>query len=195
MHSWKKSLRSTTLAALLAFSSTTVALAAPNVTLNVHDGEVRDVLTAISALSDASIVTDESVKGKITIALDNVPFNTAIKLITSAKGLAYRMVDGVILVSTQENLNKFNGSVNVFKLNYAKAEDVKNAFGATPPTRTAARQMAQVLAHSRKISRTSRTKEEQVLWRKIVEAQTKADVKAAEQKAKNEANVPAKPKK
>lgn len=74
-------------------------------------------------------------------------------------------------------------------------EDIKNAFGATPPTRTAARQMAQVLAHSRKIARTSRTKEEQVLWRKIVEAQTKADVKAAEQKAKNEANVPAKPKK
>ena len=74
-------------------------------------------------------------------------------------------------------------------------EDIKNAFGATPPTRTAARQMAQVLAHSRKIARTSRTKEEQVLWRKIVEAQTKADSKATEQKAKNEANVPAKSKK
>lgn len=127
MHFWKKQLRRTALAALLAFSSTTAALAAPNVTLNVHDGEVRDVLTAISALSDASIVTDESVKGKITIALDNVPFDTAIKLITSAKGLAYRMVDGVILVSTQENLNKFNGNVNVFKLNYARAEDVKTA--------------------------------------------------------------------
>ena len=56
MHSWKKSLRSTTLAALLAFSSTTVALAASNVTLNVHDGEVRDVLTAISALSDLSLI-------------------------------------------------------------------------------------------------------------------------------------------
>ena len=75
------------------------------------------------------------------------------------------------------------------------SESVKNALGSTPPTRTAARQMAQVLAHSRKIARTSRTKEEQVLWRKIVEAQTKADVKAAEQKAKNEANVPAKSKK
>lgn len=75
------------------------------------------------------------------------------------------------------------------------SESIKNALGSTPPTRTAARQMAQVLAHSRKIARTSRTKEEQVLWRKIVEAQTKADVKAAEQKAKNEANVPAKPKK
>ena len=71
------------------------------------------------------------------------------------------------------------------------SESVKNALGSTPPTRTAARQMAQVLAHSRKIARTSRTKEEQVLWRKIVEAQTKA----TEQKAKNEANVPAKSKK
>lgn len=75
------------------------------------------------------------------------------------------------------------------------SESIKNAFGATPPTRTAARQMAQVLAHSRKIARTSRTKEEQVLWRKVVEAQTKADVKAAEQKSKDEANVPAKSKK
>ena len=74
-------------------------------------------------------------------------------------------------------------------------DDVKNALGATVPSRSLARQMAQVLAHSRKIARTSRTKEEQVLWRKVVEAQTKADVKAAEQKSKDEANVPAKSKK
>ena len=127
MHFGKKSLRRTALAALLTLSSTATAFAAPNITMNVHDGEVRDVLTAISSLSDASIVTDESVKGRITISLDNVPFDTAIKLITSAKGLAYRMVDGVILVSSQENLNKFNGSVAIFKLNYAKAEDVKTA--------------------------------------------------------------------
>lgn len=71
------------------------------------------------------------------------------------------------------------------------SESVKNALGSTPPTRTAARQMAQVLAHSRKIARTSRTKEEQVLWRKIVEAQTKA----SEQKTKDETNLSSKPKK
>lgn len=128
MSSIKKHCIKNALAALLIFGSSTAAFAAPaNVTLNVHDGEVRDVLTAISNLSDASIVTDESVRGKITIALDNVPFDTAIKLITSAKGLAYRVVDGVILVSNQDTLNKFNGNVNVIRLNYAKAEDVKNA--------------------------------------------------------------------
>ena len=35
--------------------------------------------------------------------------------------------------------------------------------------------MAQVLAHINKVSRMSRTKEEQVMWRKIVEAQSKAE--------------------
>lgn len=66
-------------------------------------------------------------KVKITIALDNVPFNTAIKLITSAKGLAYRMVDGVILLPPRKIWTSSTRCQYVFKLNYAKAEDVKNA--------------------------------------------------------------------
>ena len=64
-------------------------------------------------------------------------------------------------------------------------EDVKHALGSTVPSRTLARQMAQVLAHIRKIARTSRTKEEQVVWRKIIEAQQKAETKKAEQEHKN----------
>ena len=64
-------------------------------------------------------------------------------------------------------------------------EDVKHALGSTVPSRTLARQMAQVLAHIRKIARTSRTKEEQVVWRKIIEAQQKAETKKAEQEHKD----------
>ena len=85
-------------------------------------------------------------------------------------------------------------------------EDVKHALGSTVPSRTLARQMAQVLAHIRKIARTSRTKEEQVVWRKIIEAQNKADsskntttTKKAEQEHKdgvktNTTSVPVKSK-
>lgn len=127
MFSWKMHLQKIALTTLVVLGSNTALVAAQNVTLNVHNGDVRDVLTAVSSISNASIVTDDSVKGNISIVLDDVPFDTAIKLITSAKGLAYRFVDGVVLVSTQENLNKFNGSVNVYKLNYAKAEDIKTA--------------------------------------------------------------------
>lgn len=54
-------------------------------------------------------------------------------------------------------------------------EDVKSALGATVPSRSLARAMAQVLAFSRKIARISRTREEQIMWRKVLDAQKKSD--------------------
>ena len=99
--------------------------AAENVTMSIKDGDIRDVLTALSNLGDQSIVTDETVKGKISISFDNVPFDTALDLVTRTKGLAYRNVHGVIVVSSQEQISKYYGDVAVFKLNYSKAEDAK----------------------------------------------------------------------
>jgi len=105
--------------------SLTPVFAADNVTMSIKDGEIRDVLTALSNLGDQSIVTDETVKGKISITFDNVPFDTALDLVTRTKGLAYRNVHGVIVVSSQEQISKYYGDVAVFKINYAKADDVK----------------------------------------------------------------------
>ena len=99
--------------------------AAENVAMSIKDGDIRDVLTALSNLGGQSIVTDETVKGKISISFDNVPFDTALDLVTRTKGLAYRNVHGVIVVSSQEQISKFYGDVAVFKINYAKADDVK----------------------------------------------------------------------
>ena len=110
---------------ILALYPLATVFAAENVTMSIKDGEIRDVLTALSNLGDQSIVTDETVKGKISISFDNVPFDTALDLVTRTKGLAYRNVHGVIVVSSQEQISKYYGDVAVFKLNYAKADDVK----------------------------------------------------------------------
>lgn len=110
---------------VFSFCSLTPAFAADNVTMSIKDGEIRDVLTALSNLGEQSIVTDETVKGKISISFDNVPFDTALDLVTRTKGLAYRNVHGVIVVSSQEQISKYYGDVAVFKLNFAKAEDAK----------------------------------------------------------------------
>ena len=113
-------------AAIIAFTPMTAAFAADNnVSLNIKNGEIRDVLTALSTLGGQSIVTDDSVKGQISISFDNVPFDTALDLVTRTKGLAYRNIHGVIVVSAIEQINKFYGDVAVYKLNYAKADDVK----------------------------------------------------------------------
>jgi len=119
--------RAAAIAAALILSVYPLAtvFAAENVTMSIKDGDIKDVLTALSNLGDQSIVTDETVKGKISISFDNVPFDTALDLVTRTKGLAYRNVHGVIVVSSQEQITKYYGDVAVFKLNYAKADDVK----------------------------------------------------------------------
>ena len=100
---------------------------ANGITLNVRDGLVRDVLASIAALSGKSIVADSSVQGTVTLNLKDVPFDTALRIITAAKGLSYRLTGDVILVGSAAGMEKFNDTASIIKLNYAKAEELKTA--------------------------------------------------------------------
>ena len=117
-------LRALVLAFLLLLGSFSTCMAAENVSLTIQKGDIRDVLAALSAISGQSIVTDDSVKGTISIDLENVPFATALDLVTRSKGLAYKTISNVIVVSSYENINKFFGNVGVYKLQYAKASEI-----------------------------------------------------------------------
>lgn len=100
---------------------------ANGITLNVRDGQVRDVLASVAALSGKSIVADSSVQGTVTLNLKDVPFGTALRIITAAKGLSYRLTGDVILVGSAAGMEKFNDTASIIKLNYAKAEELKTA--------------------------------------------------------------------
>ena len=113
------------LTALLAAASPLVY--ANSITLNVRDGQVRDVLASVAALSGKSIVADSSVQGTLTLNLKDVPFDTALRIITAAKGLSYRLTGDVILVGSAAGMEKFNDTASIIKLNYAKAEELKTA--------------------------------------------------------------------
>ena len=113
------------LTALLAAVSPLVY--ANGITLNVRDGQVRDVLASVAALSGKSIVADSSVQGTVTLNLKDVPFDTALRIITAAKGLSYRLTGDVILVGSAAGMEKFNDTASIIKLNYAKAEELKTA--------------------------------------------------------------------
>lgn len=111
----------------LLFNSVVAAVPAKLVNMTVTDAQVRDVLTALSAVGRISIVADDSVTGKITIELKNIPFETALDLVTKTKGLTYQIVNNVIVVSSPEKMSKGFGTVQVIKLKYAKAEDLKKS--------------------------------------------------------------------
>lgn len=100
-----------------------------SVNMNVTNGEVRDVLSALAAVGGVSIVTDDSVTGKITIQLNDIPFDTALDIVTKTKGLHYQKLDNVIIVGSPDQINRGFGQINIFKLQYAKAADVVNLLG------------------------------------------------------------------
>lgn len=114
-------------------SWSTVQAAASLVNMTVTDAQVRDVLTALASVGQVSIVADDSVTGKITIQLRQVPFETALALVTKTKGLTYQRVGEVIVVAAADKMTKSFGTVQIIRLNYAAAEDVKKSLALIIP--------------------------------------------------------------
>ncbi len=123
-----KTLRAAVLAACLALACPVYASPGP-VSLTIYNGSVGSVLDAVSGISGRSIVTDGDIKGTISIDIHDVSFETAMDTICRAKGLAYRDVDGIIVVSGGGGSTK-SGDVEIYKLNYAKAEEVQKTLSA-----------------------------------------------------------------
>lgn len=119
----KKTLRAVLFAVCLAVSSQVLAAPGP-VSLTIYNGSVQDVLDALSSISGRSIVTDGDIKGTLNIDVRDVDFDTAMRIICQSKGLAYREIDGVVVVTAGGNGAK-SSDVEIYKLNYQKAEDMQ----------------------------------------------------------------------
>jgi type IV pilus assembly protein PilQ len=67
--------------------------------LNFQDIEVRSVLQLIADFTDLNLVASDTVSGRITLRLKNVPWDQALELILRTKGLDKRQVGNVLLVA------------------------------------------------------------------------------------------------
>lgn len=67
--------------------------------LNFQDIEVRSVLQLIADFTDLNLVASDTVAGRITLRLKNVPWDQALELILKTKGLDQRQVGNVLLVA------------------------------------------------------------------------------------------------
>ena len=67
--------------------------------LNFQDIEVRSVLQLIAEFTDLNLVASDTVSGRITLLLKNVPWDQALELILKTKGLDKRQVGNVLLVA------------------------------------------------------------------------------------------------
>ncbi|MES2918032.1 MAG: type IV pilus secretin PilQ [Pseudomonadota bacterium] len=107
--------------------------------LNFQDIEVRSVLQLIADFTSMNLVASDSVGGKITLRLQNVPWDQALDLILKTKGLDKRTIGNVMLVAPADEIaqrerlemesnnqtDKLSPLRSEFiQVNYAKAADM-----------------------------------------------------------------------
>ncbi|MEQ5800885.1 type IV pilus secretin PilQ [Halomonas sp. H10-9-1] len=109
------------------------------ITLNFQDIEVRSVLAIIADFTGLNLVASDSVQGRVTLNLQDVPWDQALDLVLKSHGLASRQEGNVIVVApaaelaqreqlelqTREQLETLAPLESEYiQLNYAKAENI-----------------------------------------------------------------------
>jgi type IV pilus assembly protein PilQ len=112
--------------------------------LNFQDIEVRAVLQLIADFTDLNLVASDTVSGRITLRLQNVPWDQALDLILKTKGLDKRQVGNVLMVApaaeiAEQERQRIEASKQLeelaplqtefIKIKYASATEIFKMFG------------------------------------------------------------------
>ncbi len=107
--------------------------------LNFQDIEVRAVLQIIADFTGLNVVVSDTVQGNLTLRLQNVPWDQALDIILTTKGLTARQNGNVIYVAPTEEITARERleleaqkqvtelipvQTELMQVNYAKAEDI-----------------------------------------------------------------------
>ncbi|MFH0801239.1 MAG: secretin N-terminal domain-containing protein [bacterium] len=114
------------------------------VNMEFKDAEVLSVIRLLAKQSGENMVCDPSVKGTITMALKDVPFETALMLIVKTSGLEYTRLGNIIVVGSADSLKRLPDKLptkeekgakltQVIPLEQAKVSDVITTLTARFP--------------------------------------------------------------
>ena len=108
-------------------------------TLTFQDLETRAVLQLLADFSDLNIVVSDTVQGSVTLRLQDVPWDQALDIVMTTKGLAQRRNGNVIIVAPAEEIAAREAAElealralqeleplypDMVQVNYAKATDL-----------------------------------------------------------------------
>lgn len=122
-------MRAVSLALVLILAASGSFAVEPLVTMELRDAEIRDVLRAFGQKYGLNIFMDDSVKGKVTASMKEVPLGDAIRMILKSGGYAYSEESGMMLIkSAGETFRKEDTLlVREFKLKYLLSEKAAGA--------------------------------------------------------------------
>lgn len=105
------------------------------ISLNFQNIDIRAVLQILADASGKNIVVSDSVRGNITLRLQDVPWDEALEIILHSKGLAVRQYGNVMMVGTANEIAAQEAAESAaqeaeplesafIQINYAKAADM-----------------------------------------------------------------------
>lgn len=74
------------------------------ISLNFKETDVRTVMQVFAEFSGMNLVLSDAVKGKVTVYLDQVPWDQALEIVLKSRNLVARKSGNVLLVSPQEDV-------------------------------------------------------------------------------------------
>ena len=113
-------------------------------TLNFQDIETRAVLQLLAETSGRNIIVSDTVTGNVTLRLRNVPWDQALDIVMTTKGLDMRQNGNVIIVAPAEEIASREAAdltarqaiseleplySEFLQVNYAKADDLATLVG------------------------------------------------------------------
>jgi type IV pilus assembly protein PilQ len=111
------------------------------ISLDFKDGDLQDIFRLFADISGLNIVVNPGVSGKVTLKLNEVPWDQALDLILKANGLGYTLEGNVIRIARLADLQReeterrkleeekaLAGNLEVFNksLSYAKATELQD---------------------------------------------------------------------
>ena len=102
--------------------------------LNVQNLEVRTVLQSLADFNGFNLMVSDTVKGSITLSLQDVPWDQALALVLGSKGLGKRLEGNVLWVApldeiaTRERPEPAPLRRELVQVNYARAADIVMLF-------------------------------------------------------------------
>jgi type IV pilus assembly protein PilQ len=95
------------------------------VVIDYNEADIKNVMRTLATRAGVNLILGDEVAGSVTVHLEGVGYEEAMRLIVESKGFAFVKDKNVVRVKTKESLDAEPIEARVVSLNYAKAEDVK----------------------------------------------------------------------
>ncbi len=95
------------------------------VVIDYNEADIQSALRTLATRAGINLIIGDEIVGKVTVHLEGVSYEDALRVIVESKGFAVVKDKNVMRIKTKESLDQEPIEVRFINLNYAKADDVK----------------------------------------------------------------------